>query len=55
MLCVGKEYFKHKNIQKNTKVARGRDGMGTLRMMDLVQVKKNELKYLFNVVNERNG
>ena len=35
-LCVGNTYFKHKNLHKYTKVARGQDGVEAKIMIDLL-------------------
>ena len=39
-LSVSNTYFKHKNLGKYTKVARGQDEVEVLNPLDLVQVKK---------------
>ena len=41
-LCEENTYFKHRSIQKYTKVAGGQDGMESKSMIDLVLVKRGE-------------
>ena len=42
-------YFKHKNLDKYTRVARGQDGVEVKSMTDLVPVKKDMLRYVPDV------
>ena len=44
-LCVGNTYFKHRNLHKYTKVARGQDVMKVMSMIDLLLVKRDILQY----------
>ena len=39
-LCVDHAYFKQKSIRKYTKVARGRDGVNVMKMINLVMKEK---------------
>ena len=52
-LCVGNTYFKHKSLQKYTKVARTQDRVEEMNMTDLVLVKKDMLHYLQDVKRVR--
>ena len=44
-LCVGNTCFEHKNLHKNTRVARGQNGVKVKSMIDLVLVKKYMLHF----------
>ena len=43
---MGNTYFKHKNLHKYTKVARGQDGGEVKIMIDLMLVKKDILHFV---------
>ena len=45
-LCVGNTYFKHRNLHKYTRVARGQDGLEVNSMIDLVLMKRGMLHYV---------
>ena len=42
-------HFKHRSVQKYTRVARARDGVDIKRMIALVLVKRNMLQYVQDV------
>ena len=44
-LCVGNTYFKHRSLQKYTRVARSQGGVEVKRMIYLVLVKREILSY----------
>ena len=48
-MCVGNTYFKHRSLQKYTRVARGQDGVEIKSMIDLILVKKDVLRYVQDV------
>ena len=48
-LSVGFTYFKHKNLYKYTRVARGQDGVEVKSMIDLELVKKDMLHFVQDV------
>ena len=48
-LCVGNTYFKHRSVQKYTRVAKGQGGVKTKSMIDLVLVKRDMLRYVQDV------
>ena len=48
-LCVGNTYFKHRNLHKYTRVARGQDRVELKSMIDLVLVKRDMLSYVQDV------
>ena len=48
-LCMSNTYFKHRNLHKYTRVARGQDGMEIKSMIDLVLVKRDMLHYVQDV------
>ena len=43
---MGNIYFKHKNLHKYTRVARGQDRVAVKCMIDLVPVKKGILRFM---------
>ena len=47
---MGNTYFQHKSLHKYMRVARGPDGMKVMSMIDLVQVKKDILHYVQDVI-----
>ena len=49
LLCVGYIYFKHRTLHKYTRVTRGRDGVKIKSMIDLMQVKRDVLRYVQDV------
>src|SRR5678815_16083 len=52
-MCVSNTFFKHKSIHKYTRVGVGRDGIEVKSMIDSVLVKKEMLKYVFDVKSVR--
>ena len=48
-ICVGNKFFKHSNLHKYIRVARGQDGAEVMNMIDLVLVKKAMLRYVHNM------
>ena len=48
-LCLGNTYFKHRSLQKYTRVAKGQDEVEVKNMIDLVLVKRNMMRYLQDV------
>ena len=48
-LFMGNTYFKRRNVQKYTRVARGREGVKVKSMIDLVLVKRDVLRYVQDV------
>ena len=47
--CVGYTYFKHRSLQKYTRVGRGQDGVEVKSMIHLVLVKKDTLCFVQDV------
>ena len=45
-LCVNNTYFKHRGLHKYTRVAKCLDREEVERMIDLVLVKKDKLRYV---------
>ena len=45
-MCVSNKYFEHKSLHKYTRVARGQDGVEAKNMIDLMQVMKDMLRYV---------
>ena len=43
-LCIGNTYFKHRSLDKYTRVSRGQDRVEVRSMIDLVLVKKDMLQ-----------
>ena len=48
-LCVGNAYFNQISVHKDTRVARGREGVEIKSIMDLVVVKRDMLRYVQDV------
>ena len=45
----GNIYFKHRNLHKHTRVARGHEGVEVKSMIDLGLVKRDMLRYVQDV------
>ena len=48
-LCIGNTYFKHRSLQKYTRMARDQNRVVVKIMIDLVLVKKDMLRYVQDV------
>ena len=46
---MGNTYFKHRGLYKYTRVTRGQNGVEIKSMIDLVLVKRDELRYVQDV------